>query len=209
MKAVILAAGKGTRLRPLTNDVPKPLVQINGAPFLAYLIERLSDAGCDELALVVGYKRELIADFCAERGIDAELIIQEHQLGTGHAVRLCEDFVDNERFLVVMGDNLYDSRDIGTLAAAEGAYVAGLHHDHPERFGVLIERDGALVEIREKPTTFVGNLINTGLYALTPDVFSCLRHITKSPTGEFYLTDAVTMLARKQTVAVHRLQHYW
>ena len=92
MKAVILAAGKGTRMLPLTETIPKVLVEVNGKPFLHYVIENLKKAGFTELGIVVGYMKEKVAEFLKNNQIEATLIEQEQQLGTGDAIKKAKDF---------------------------------------------------------------------------------------------------------------------
>ncbi len=210
MKVLILAAGKGTRMKPLTHEIPKPLIPVNGKPFLQYLLDALKGAGCKDIAIVVGYKKEMITDFCGNHGIDAEFIIQEQQLGTGHAIGLCEEFAGDEEFIVVMGDNLYSKEDIASMEQNDAMnYVAAIRHDNPEKFGVLVEENGFLNKIVEKPANYVGTLINTGLYKFTPEIFEAIRNTRKSETGEYFITDAITLLAGQKKVKVKKLQHYW
>jgi NDP-sugar pyrophosphorylase family protein len=195
---------------PITKEVPKPMVPIHGKPFISYLIEALKEARCSEIGVVVGYKKEMIIDFFKKEQIDATFIEQKPCLGTGHAIKVCEDFVGGENFIVVLGDNLYAPQDISAIQKNDKFnYVSGIMHEKPEKFGVLVEENGFLKEIKEKPTSFVGNIINTGLYKFTPEIFDVLNKIKKTAAGEYFITDAINMLAQQKKVKVYALEDYW
>ncbi len=211
MKAIILAAGKGVRLRPLTNDMPKPMVEVNGKPFLYYIIRELEKAGFahKDIALVVGYKKEKIEEFVNSFFPSIELIDQGEPLGTGHAVSVARKFAADENFVVLMGDNFYDSEDIKKIANDDGlCYIGGFRHSEPERFGVLVVDDDKLVRIIEKPRQKVSDLINTGLYKFTPEIFAALESVKESERGEYELTDAITRLADKNRVFVIEIENW-
>lgn len=212
MKAVILAAGKGVRMLPLTLDKPKPLIEIHGKPFLIHLLERLHDAGFEDkdIAIVVGYKGEKIEEFLAEHNLDITVIVQQALVGTGDAVYHARQFVDDEHFIVVGGDNLFSADDLLRIQHDdEFCYVAGWEVEDPSRYGVLVCKGNVLLEIVEKPKEFVGNLINAGLYKFTPDIFEALEQIEPSERGELELTDAISLLAEGRKVKVMMLQDYW
>lgn len=212
MKAVILAAGKGVRMLPLTLDRPKPLIEINGKPFLMHLLERLHTAGFEDkdIAIVVGYKGEKIEEFLDEHNLAITVIAQQALLGTGDAVYHAREFVDEEDFIVVGGDNLFSAEDLSRIQTEDGfCYVAGWKVEDPSRYGVLLCQGDVLVEIVEKPKEFVGNLINAGLYKFTPDIFEALEQIDISERGELELTAAISLLAEGRKVKVMMLQDYW
>ena len=212
MKAVILAAGKGLRMLPLTADKPKTLIEIDGKPFLLHLLERLYAAGFrdKDIAVVVGYKGEKIEEFLAEHGLDITVIVQQALVGTGDAVYHTREFVDEEDFIVVGGDNLFSADDLLRIQKEdEFCYVAGWKVEDPSRYGVLVCKGDVLQEIIEKPKEFVGDLINAGLYKFTPDIFEALEEIELSERGELELTDAISLLAESRKVKVMMLQDYW
>ena len=210
MKAVIMAAGKGTRMLPLTEKVPKVLVKVNKKPFLYYVLSRLKEAGFDEIAIIVGYKKERFPKFLKKYGFVAELIEQDEQKGTGHAAKLAKKFAGKDNFILLGGDNLWSAKDLQSMPMKSGmCYVAGMHVDNPQQYGVLVVERDKLVKIIEKPKKFVGDLINTGLYKFTPEIFDALEKIKLSPRGEYELTDAITILAEKGKVGVLRLEDYW
>lgn len=212
MKAVILAAGKGVRMLPLTLDKPKPLIEINGKPFLLHLLERFHAAGFEDknIAIVVGYKGEKIEEFLAEHDLAITVIVQQALVGTGDAVYHAREFVDEEDFIVLGGDNLFSAEDLRRIQKDdEFCYVAGWEVEDPSRYGVLVSKGNVLMEIVEKPKEFIGNLINAGLYKFTPDIFEALEQIEPSERGELELTDAISLLAESRKVKVMMLQDYW
>lgn len=209
-KAVILAAGKGKRMGEITEFLPKPLLEINNRPFLYYMLKNLKKLGFDEIAVIVHYKKEKIEHFLKEHGIKATLIEQGEPLGTGHAVKAAKDFVNNENFLVLMGDDYYSDENINFVNKEDGfCYILGYKHEHPERFGVLIEEDCFLKKIVEKPQKFESDLVNPGLYKFTPEIFEALDKIKKSERGEYEITDAITLLAEKRKVKIVKVDKGW
>ncbi|HLD40322.1 MAG TPA: sugar phosphate nucleotidyltransferase [Candidatus Nanoarchaeia archaeon] len=212
MKAVILAAGKGVRMLPLTLDKPKPLIEVDGKPFLMHLLERLYAAGFEDkdIAIVVGYKGEKIEEFLAEQDLNITVIPQPALIGTGDAVAHAREFVDEEDFIVLSGDNLFSANDLLHIQKEdEFCYVSGWEIDDPSRYGVLLCKGERLTEIVEKPKEFVGKIINAGLYKFTPDIFEALEQIEISERGELELTDAISLLAEGGKVKVMMLQDYW
>ena len=210
MKAVILAAGKGTRMLPLTEKIPKVLVKINGKPFLHYVIENLSKAGFTELGIVVGYMKEKVVKFLRDNQIEATLIEQEEHLGTGHAVKQARIFCGNENFIVLGGDNFFSVEDLQSINNNdEFCYVVGKEIEDPSKYGVLVVNEDKLIKIIEKPQTFVGNMINLGLYKFTPKLWAALDKIQLSERGEYELTDALTTLAKLGEVKVEKMKGYW
>ena len=209
MKTVILAAGKGTRMSPMTDKVPKVLVEVNEKPFLYYVFKTLRKAGLKDIGIVVGYRKEKISDFLKEYDFKADLIEQKEQLGTGDAVLQAENFVDEEDFIVISGDNLYDVDDIKKIKKKdEFNYVVGLETDEWQRYGVLKAKDGYLQEIIEKPKEFVGNLINVALYKFKSEIFPIIKNLKPSPRGEIEITDALNILAKQNKVKVIDSE-YW
>lgn len=221
-KVVIAAAGKGTRMLGLSKDKPKHLIEVNGRPFLAYLLDSLFFAGYKDIILVGGYMQELMKAFkesYVQPGsgeFKIEFINQfdcfdpKEKMGTACPLMCVKDEV-KEQFLYICGDNLFSAEDLKLMNIEdEFCYVAGLEQDHPEQYGVLVEdNDGFLQKIVEKPKEFLGNLINAGLYKFTPEIFNKLTEIKKSQRGEYEITDAVSLLAGERKVKVKRLKNYW
>lgn len=205
-----MAAGKGTRMLPLTEEIPKVLVEVAGKPFLYYVLKNLQKAGYDDIGIIVGYKKEQFPDFLKKYGFKATLIEQAEQKGTGHAVMQAKGFTKDEDFVVLGGDNLWSPKDLKGMSIDDNLnYIAGYEVKNPEMYGVLVTKGNSLVEIIEKPERFVGNLINTGLYKFTPEIYQALEQIRKSPRGEYELTDAISLLAGQGKVKVVKVKDYW
>jgi len=210
MKVIILAAGKGTRMLPLTEEVPKVLVEINGRPFLYYLMTKLKRAGYTDFGIVVGYKKEKIPQFLKEYNFQAEIIEQDEQHGTGHAVLQAEQYVNGEDFIVLGGDNLWGVEDLKEMNIDDDYnYISGIIVDSPEHYGVLVEEDGVLKEVKEKPKGFHGFLINTGLYKFKNKIFDLLKNVEHSPRGEIELTCAINHLAKEGKVKINKVKTFW
>jgi glucose-1-phosphate thymidylyltransferase len=210
MKVVILAAGKGVRMLPLTETIPKVLVEINGKPFLYYVLKNLQKAGYTDFGIVVGYKKEQIESFLKEYHFKATLIEQKEQLGTGHAVLCAESFVGDEDCVVIGGDNLWGVEDLKAINNNDDYnYISGMVVEAPEHYGVLIEENGFLKGIKEKPKEFHGFLINTGKYKFKPGIFSILKSVCLSSRGEIELTCAIDVLAKTNQMKVVKIKSFW
>ena len=135
---------------------------------------------------------------------------KEKEYGTACPLKCVRDFVKDEQFISLVGDNFYSANDLKSMNVEDGyCYVAGLENDHPERFGVLLRQGDFLQSIIEKPKEFIGNLINTSLYKFTPEVFKKLPLIDKSPRGEYEITDVITLLAKEKKVKVKIIKDNW
>ncbi|MBI3115530.1 MAG: NTP transferase domain-containing protein [Candidatus Kerfeldbacteria bacterium] len=214
-RVVIMAAGKGTRMKHLTADRPKHLLPVSGRPFIEYLLERLQAAGFQELIVVVGYHAAAFREWARTAPFRVTLVHQsmgaDDPYGTAIPVLTAKGATRGEPFVVVGGDNLYSVRDLKKFIRDDGwNYAGGLHSNHPERYGVFVPRpDGTLERIVEKPSEFVGDVINAQLYAFRPEVFEALDTIGQSPRGEYELTDAVTILAGQHQVKIVTLEDFW
>jgi len=221
-KVVIAAAGQGTRMLHLSKDKPKHLIEVNGRPFLAYVLDSLVLSGYTDVTLVVGYKKELMEDFknnyIPPKKIDFKINFinqievlgpKEKIYGTACPLMCVKDDI-KEQFLFICGDNLFSVNDLTAMDIDDDFnYVAGLINEHPENYGVLLGEGEYLDRIVEKPKEFVGNLINAGLYKFTPEVFDKLPLIEKSLRGEYEITDVISLLAKDKKVKIRRIQDYW
>ena len=206
-----MAAGKGTRMLPLTETVPKVLVTVNGKPFLYYVIENLKKAGFTEFGIIAGYLKEKIEEFVKENAINATILEQKEQLGTGHAVMQAEEFCGSENFIVLGGDNLFSVEDLQAINNDDSfCYAVGKEIEGDvSKYGVFVVSDGNLVKIEEKPKVPPSNIINIGLYKFTSDIWNALGQIELSPRGEYELTDAISILCSEKKVKALTLQEYW
>lgn len=201
MQCVIICAGKGTRMRPLTETTPKPLIKVCGKPILQHIIEALP-AEIDELILVVGYLKEQIMDFCGEEyeGKKVHYVVQDNFAGgTGEALLCAQDKVSGP-FLFMFADDLHGKDALAEIITHENAILSA-YSNTPERFGVLvINDDGTLKEIIEKPEHPTSNLINTGVFVATPEIFA--YKVDVSSSGELYATDMLTAYAKDHALQV-------
>jgi UDP-N-acetylglucosamine diphosphorylase/glucosamine-1-phosphate N-acetyltransferase len=200
MKAVILTAGEGTRMRPLTLTRPKTMLPVGGKPILQYNVEALQDAGITEILLVVGYKEEMVKTHFGdgtELGVKISYITQEERLGTAHAIGYAREFADNQ-FIVLNGDIIIDPDLIKDLIdkyhnrSAHSMMVLTEVED-PSSFGVVELNGDKVKRIVEKPKPgeAPSNLINTGIYIFNNSIFSCIDKTPKSPRGEYEITDSL------------------
>lgn len=200
MQCVILAAGKGTRLRPLTENTPKPLVKVAGKTLLDHIVGVLPSA-VDELIIVTGYLEEQIKEYCGEEfyGKKVTYVHQEEQKGTGHALWLCKDLI-KDRFLFMFADDLHGANDIARATSYTRSMLT-LTTDNPERFGIVVRHpDGTLAEFIEKPEHPPSNLASTGVMVLDDHIFDFDLKVEKN--GEFYLTDVIAEYSEKYPIAV-------
>ena len=138
-------------------------------------------------------------------------ILGNDRYGTACPLECTKDLLKGESFLAIYGDNLYAVDDLKRFNIEDDySYIAGLPHEHPENYGVLaVDKNGFLERVVEKPTQPIGNLINTGLYKFTPEVFKYLDKIGISPRGEYELTDVINLLATQGKVKALDLQGIW
>jgi len=213
---LISAGGKGTRMKELSEHKPKHLIEVEGRPFLRYVLDNVMEAGFLRIYLVVGYKKERIEEFAKLHTYPITFIDQfsvlPEKYGTAVPIMSAESYLAGKSFVSIAGDNYYSTRDLRIMREKHDAftYVAGIRHEHPERMGVLVAKaDMSLERIVEKPTEDLGNLINTSLYTFTPRVYEALNHVGKSPRGEYEITDAVSYLAKRNEVKVVELSDRW
>ncbi len=214
MKAIIFAAGKGVRMLPLTETIPKVLIPVNGKPFLWYVLENLRKAGITEYGIVAGYMKEKVELFCAEyrkeHPCQTTILHQSEQRGTAHALQQAKEYCGLEQFIVQGGDNLFSVEDLCAIQKKDPyCYIMGKEEREWQKYGILVLQGERVVRIVEKPKAFVGNTINTGLYKFTPDVWNALDMVQLSPRGEYELTDALTFLAEQNKLRYLPLKGYW
>jgi UDP-N-acetylglucosamine diphosphorylase/glucosamine-1-phosphate N-acetyltransferase len=205
MKAVLLAAGEGVRLQPLTSTRPKHLIKVAGKPILQYCLDAVKKADIDEAIIVTHYMGDAIKAYFGDgsaQGLKISYVEQKEILGTGNATAVAEPFVDGE-FVLIYGDLLFASdavkRAVQSYKTGKAdAVMAVVPVDKPESYGIIELSDGKKVKrIVEKPAVgkAPSNLANAGVYVFSTKVFEKLRHVKKSVRGEWELTDALTMLA--------------
>ncbi len=192
VQAIVLAAGEGTRMRPLTYTKPKVMLPVANKPILHHTIENLVKAGIDEVVLVVGYKEETIREYFGEKfnGVRIRYVRQAKQLGTAHALLSAEHLLD-DRFLMLNGDTIVFADEIKKLLDCELA-IAVKRVDNPEDYGVVEVEGGFVKKIIEKPDVPPTDLINAGIYVFTDEILKFVKETKVSVRGEYEITDSIT-----------------
>jgi UDP-N-acetylglucosamine diphosphorylase/glucosamine-1-phosphate N-acetyltransferase len=184
MQAVILAAGEGKRVRPLTHGRPKALIPVANRPIIEYVIDALIKNGIRDIIVVVGYRREQVTRYLNQLNVPVTVVVQDKQLGTAHALK-CAGSKIKENFLLLPGDNYIDATSIAQIKDMQNAMLVK-EHPSPSNFGVVMLKEGKVVDIIEKPEKSPSFMVSTGIYSLTPDFLSYIR--------DNDITDAVTCL---------------
>ncbi|MBN3037579.1 MAG: NTP transferase domain-containing protein, partial [Candidatus Diapherotrites archaeon] len=199
MQAIILAAGKGLRMRPLTENTPKPLLPVANKPIIQHQLEALQGIA-SEAIIVVGYLSKQIKERLGNEFNSMKLtyVEQEEQKGTGHAMQLVKDRIKSD-FMLLMGDDLYNKEDVRALAKEDAAMLVGEVPD-PQHFGIITVKEGRVTGIEEKPANPSSSLVNTGCYHLPKEMLEELSSLKESPRGELEFTDAVLSYAKKKQV---------
>ncbi len=204
MKAVVLAAGKGTRLRPLTEDKPKGMVEVDEKPLLTHCFEQLADLGADEFVVVVGYMKEVIIEHYGDAfdGIPITYAHQREQNGLAHALLTVEEYVDDD-FMLMLGDNIFNANlsDVVRRQREDRADAAFLVEEVPweeaGRYGVCeTNAYGEITDVVEKPDEPTSNLVMTGFYTFTPEIFHACHLVQPSNRGEYEISEAIDLLIR-------------
>lgn len=218
MKGILLHGGHGTRLRPLTHTGPKQLLPIANKPMSQYCIESLRDAGITDIAIIVGgigaNKVEEYYGTGKKFGVDLTYIRQEIPLGIAHAIRLCKDYINNEKFVVFLGDNIIQKSIASYVKNFQNSNVDATillcEVNNPTRFGIADVKNGKIIKIMEKPKNPPTNLAVTGIYFLTPLIFDVIDDLKPSWRNELEITDALQMLLeRNYKIAYHMITDYW
>ncbi|MEF8835734.1 MAG: bifunctional sugar-1-phosphate nucleotidylyltransferase/acetyltransferase [Candidatus Thermoplasmatota archaeon] len=196
MKAFILAAGKGTRMKPLTVNTPKPLLPVGGKPIIQHLIDNIEEK-VDEIIILVGWKGEKIRETVNSEEADIKFTQQERLLGTADAISHAEKFIE-DGFICINGDVivpksiLHDFIDF--FAEKDHSTMGMAKVEDPESYGVLITEGDEVKDIIEKPKQPESDLINAGLYGFTKDIFEAIEKTEKSSRGEYEITDSLQLL---------------
>ncbi len=203
-KAVLLAAGRGTRMRELTSDLPKPMLKVRGKPILQHIIEGLQTAGVTDFLLVVGWRADVVREFFEDGqslGVDIEYTTQVVQDGTGRVVELARAFCGRDPFVLSYGDILVDPANYLRLTSppteAEAIISVKRNEDVSQGGAVFVNEQFEMTDLREKPQAGepTSPWYNAGIYMFRTSIFDYLSRLQRSPRGEFELTDAVRDLA--------------
>jgi glucose-1-phosphate thymidylyltransferase len=219
MKALILAAGKGTRLRPLTNSLPKHLLPVANKPLLFYIMEQICEAGIDDIGIVISPEtgadiKAAIADGFQWK-TKITYILQPSPLGLAHAVKTAQNFLDNSSFLLFLGDNLIQEgvADLVTEFnnTVSDAIIVLKEVADPRAFGVAeVDFSGRVIRVVEKPQEPKSKLALVGAYVFSPLVHQAIARLKPSWRGEYEITDAIQILLEMgKDVRSHVLQGWW
>ncbi len=173
MQAIILAAGEGVRVRPLTRNRPKAMIPVANRPIIEYVIDALLKNGIREIVVVVGYRKEQVTRFLNGLEVPIEVVVQEKQLGTAHALQCAETKIKSN-FLVLPGDNYIDPQSIAKIKDIPNAILVQ-EHPHPSNFGVVLLKNGLVTDIVEKPEHAPSFMVSTGIYSLDKSFFSHIK----------------------------------
>ena len=204
-KAVLLAAGRGTRMRELTTDLPKPMIEVRGKPVLQHIVEGLREAGARQFFIIVGYRADAVQHFFGDGSrynIGIQYATQTVQDGTGRVVDLARNFAGDSPFVLSYGDILVDPANYKRLVDVphdiEAIISVTRGEDVSKGGAVFVNEHMELVDLREKvksdgPTS---PWYNAGVYAFRPSIFEFTAKLKPSPRGEYELTDAIRALAQ-------------
>lgn len=222
MKGIILAGGLGTRLRPLTHTGAKQLIPIANKPVLEYCIEDLRGAGIHDIGIIVGYTPDRIKSVTdavgngGRWGVNIVYIEQDSPRGIAHAVHCAKDFVGGDDLVVYLGDNMLKGgiapfiERFKTQAVDAGILLAQV--EDPRPYGVaVLNAEGNIVGIQEKPEHPASDLVVIGVYYFLPSVFEIIEHLTPSDRGEYEITDTLRVFIEsdRYTVGYAKVHGWW
>jgi bifunctional UDP-N-acetylglucosamine pyrophosphorylase/glucosamine-1-phosphate N-acetyltransferase len=209
MQAVMMVAGKSTRTYPLTLTRPKPLLPVANRPLIHHSLDQMVGL-FDEVILIVGYRKEMIRALLGEEYRGMHLIYQEQkeQLGTGHAILQARPHIRG-RFVACNGDDLFAYEDFAKLLDYPYAALAKRVAD-PSIYGVAqVDEQNRLINMVEKPKTYLGNLANIGCYIFEPDIFDALDRVELSERGEIEIIGAIMEMVRRSAVTIIPITGFW
>ena len=204
-RAVLLAAGRGTRMRDLTVDLPKPMIKVRGKPILLHIVEGLQIAGIKNFLIIVGYHGDTVREYFGDGtcfGLRIKYATQVVQDGTGRVVDLARDFTENMPFVLSYGDILVDPHNYKSIVDlgddVEAIISVKRDEDVSKGGAVFLNEQMELIDLREKPKPGekTSPWYNAGLYAFRSSIFEFTARLQPSPRGEYELTDAIRELAQ-------------
>jgi len=218
MKGIILHGGHGTRLRPLTHTGPKQLLPIANKPMSEYCLESLLETGIDDIAIIIGgIGSQKVKEYYGNGekfGVKITYLEQDKPRGIAHAISLCKDFVNDEKFVVFLGDNIIQKsiKEFKEHFEKSDAKASLLlcEVNNPERFGIAYIENGLIKKIIEKPKNPTSNLVVTGIYFLTSTIFEIIKKLKPSWRNELEIADALQMLLdNNYNVTYDIITDYW
>lgn len=205
MKGILLCAGRGTRMFPFTLTTPKTLLPVVNRPILDHCIGKLMDAGISEIGVVIHPSQTQIIEHLNAKYPNQNIKVfeQREQLGLAHAIRFIETFVEEEPFVLLLGDNLLFEPLDQLIKLSEGGNTSLLVKEvsNPQEFGIACIKNGKIIKLEEKPAIPKSNLAVMGAYVFQPNIFDAIYKISPSKRGEYEITDAIQwLITQKHTV---------
>ena len=208
MKCIMLAAGEGKRVHPLTYTRPKVMLPIANKPLLEYNIINAKKAGVKDFIFVVGYKSEMVRNYFKDGKkwkVKIEYVNQGTPQGTAHAIGLVEKFVDN--FIVISGDTIFGEKDIKKIVEIKNS-IGLFKIENADEYGIVETKGKRLVKIYEKMPNPFTNIINAGIYHFNKEIFNFIKLTKKSIRGEYEITDTINMIVNKKNIKVVLLNEW-
>ncbi len=203
MRAVIPAAGVGTRLKPHTYSLPKVLLNVGGKPILGHIIEKLLSESITKATFVIGYLGEKIVEYVHKEfpSLKADFVVQEEALGLGHAIQVAIPTFDDDEIFIILGDTIFDV-DLKKVFLKKKSSLGVKMVDDPSRFGVAVCENEKIIKLIEKPKELISKLALVGLYYITnsnilKDSLNELFNKKIKTRGEYQLTDALQIMIDK------------
>ena len=218
MKGIILHGGHGTRLRPLTHTGPKQLLPIANKPMSEFCLESIKETGITDIAIIIGgLGANKVREYYGSGenfGVNISYIEQDEPRGIAHAIRLCKEFIKNEKFLVFLGDNIIQRSITSFVKNFENsqfdATLLLCEVDNPSRFGIADVKNEKITKIIEKPKDPPSNLAVTGIYLLSPKIFDVIDNLKPSWRNELEITDALDILLKQNNnISFEVITDYW
>ena len=206
MKAVVLAAGLGKRLAAITVDKPKVLVRIGEKTLIEHNLDKLRQLGLNQIALVIGYKGEMVRDVVGETVTYYE---QKERLGTAHAFLQAKNFVDEPFFLGLNGD-MFFTDPLEDFTRLKPPAIAVYHVEDASRYGRFEIKSGKVVSVKEKSADKAPGFINAGVYLFPKEIFEWIEKTPLSPRKEYEVTDTIQMMIDPGWIfAAYELKGFW
>jgi len=211
VKAIFLAAGEGSRMRPLTYARPKVMLPIANKPIIEHLLIEATKAGITEFIFIVGYHDEQVRDYFGNGKkwkVTIDYCTQKKQLGTADALKMTESLVDGN-FLVMNGDMIVSQKDISSLAKKSVNTLTVFKVEDSRNWGVVELIEDRVMHIYEKVEKPPSQMANAGLYLFTPDIFDAIAQTVKSPRGEYEITESLQLLINNGHHISYQEIDYW
>ena len=200
-QAVVLAAGQGKRLQPLTFEMPKAMVLVNGKPMVQIILEQLKSVGVETVVLVVNYHKEKITDYFGDGsklGLKLIYAVQKEMKGTANAILCAEPYIKDDKFFLIYCDSLFETEVLNRMLKHDSdGVMAAKHVDDPSRYGVFVVKGKRIIKFVEKPDEPISNLANLSIKIMPKEIFEECKHVPLSKRGEYEFSDALQALIDK------------